>query len=75
MPRVVRDKLDRVGFKVHLKDWQVLSLPERERLRDLPCATRVEVEQYAETVVALVRGVTGRPPEKLQPKVKDGANR
>jgi len=65
MPRAVRDKLDRVRLKVHLKEWQALSLAERARLRDLPCSTEAELQAYAVEVDALVRRVTGKPTEKL----------
>ena len=30
----MRDKLDRVGIKLHLKQWELLTLDERRRLRD-----------------------------------------
>jgi len=66
MPRAVRDKLDRIGVKLHLKDWQALAITERERLRDLRCETAAEVAQYAAAVAALVMRVTGKPPERLQ---------
>lgn len=68
MPRAVRDKLDRIGVKLHLKDWQALAMIERERLRDLPCETAAEVARYAAAVEALVMRVTGKPPERLQPQ-------
>jgi len=64
IPRGVRDKLDRVGFKVHLAEWQAMSMVERERLRDLPCVTSDEVARYADEVEQLVRRITGKPPEK-----------
>lgn len=70
MPRSVRDKLDRVRIKLHLKDWQALSLFERERLRDLPCATDPEVKYYAAEVERLVLGVTGRGPDRIEEGVK-----
>jgi hypothetical protein len=47
IPRSIRDKLDRVGIKLHLKDWQKLSLTDRRRLRDLPCDSRDDVARYA----------------------------
>ena len=46
MPRVVRDKLDRVGIKLHLAEWQMLAMVERERLRDQVCGTDAEAEAY-----------------------------
>ena len=33
MPRGVRDKLDRVGIKLHLAEWEQLTMTEREQLR------------------------------------------
>jgi hypothetical protein len=68
MPRGVRDKLDRCGFKLHLAEWQALSIAERERLRDLPCASSEETRRYAAEVDQMVRRITGRPPEKLKAK-------
>ena len=65
MPRGVRDKLDRVGIKLHLRDWQQLSIGERERLRDLPCTAAEEITAYAAQVEQYVRRVTGRAPEPL----------
>ena len=74
MPRGVRDKLDRVGIKLHLKDWQALSMAERERLRDLPCDSSDDAAHYAAEVERLVLRVTGRPAERLRralPKKSD----
>jgi hypothetical protein len=68
IPRGVRDKLDRVGFKVHLSEWQAISMPERERLREWPCDSTEEVAAYAAEVERLVRGVAGKGPDKIQPK-------
>ena len=66
MPRDVRDKLDRCGLKLHLAEWQALSMAERERLRDLPCADSEEIARYAGEVDQMVRRVTANPPEKLK---------
>ena len=65
IPRSVRDKLDRVGIKLHLKEWQALDLPARELLCNLPCETADEVGRYAATVEQLVLKVTGKPAERL----------
>jgi hypothetical protein len=43
MPRSVRDKLDRVGLKMHLAEWQACSRAERQQLCDLPCDTDDEI--------------------------------
>lgn len=66
IPRGVRDKLDRVGLKVHLAEWQAMSMVERERLRDLPCVRSDEVARYGGEVEQLVRRITGKPPGKLK---------
>lgn len=66
MPRSVRDKLDRIGIKLHLRDWQALSMAERERLRDLPCVTDDEVARYAATVTDTIVRLTGKPLERLR---------
>ena len=63
--RAVRDKLDRVGIKVHLREWQAISRADRQLLCDLPCSTAAEVTHYAATVESLVRSVTGRAPDRL----------
>jgi hypothetical protein len=65
MPRGVRDKLDRCGFKLHLAEWQALSTAERERLRDLPCASSEEIARYAGEVDQMVRRITGNAPERI----------
>jgi len=65
MPRLVRDKLDRVGIKVHLAEWRALPLAAREQLRDLPCETADEVGHYAVVVERLVRNATGKAPDRL----------
>jgi hypothetical protein len=68
VPRSVRDKLDRVGIKLHLKEWQMLSLADRECLRDLPCNNDAEAADYAKFVDTLIVVATGRPPDRLPPK-------
>ena len=65
IPRAVRDKLDRVRIKLHLKDWQALTLTERVRLRDLPCDSMEERRHYAAEVAALVLRVNRKPAERM----------
>ncbi len=65
IPRVVRDKLDRVAIKLHLKDWGALTLAERARLRDLPCESAEDRRRYAAEIERLVSRVTGKPAEKI----------
>lgn len=66
IPRAVRDKLDRAGIKLHLKEWQALSLVDRARLRDLPCETPEDVARYADLVEQLVQHRTGHGAERLR---------
>ena len=66
MPRAVRDKLDRVGIKLHLQEWQQLSMAERQRLRDLPCAHADEAAGYAREVEQLVLRLTGKAPDRIK---------
>jgi len=67
MPRVVRDKLDRVGIKLHLEEWELLPMAERERLRDLACQQADEIAQYAATVDDLVIRFIGHPADRIGP--------
>ena len=66
IPRVVRDKLDRVRIKLHLQEWSALTLAERARLRDLPCGSAEELQRYAAEIEALMLRVTGKPAEKIR---------
>jgi Conserved nitrate reductase-associated protein (Nitr_red_assoc) len=66
MPRSVRDKLDRVGLKIHLREWQALDLSARRALHDLACETDEEVKRYGAEVDRLVADITGRKAERLR---------
>ncbi len=65
MPRVVRDKLDRVGIKLHLREWAQLTLDERRELVAAPCDTADEAARYAAALETLVRARTGHAPDRL----------
>ena len=65
MSRAIRDKLDRVRIKLHLKEWQALDLDERAQLRDAQCETADEITHFAALVDELVRSRTGHPPDRL----------
>ena len=65
MPRSVRDKLDRARIKLHLREWQQLSLEERRNLRDAPCDSPQEVERYRDALIGLVRDRTGKAPDEI----------
>jgi hypothetical protein len=65
MSRAVRNKLDRVRIKVHLKEWQALSLDQRAQLRDAPCESAAEVDRFAALVDEWIERCTGRAPDRL----------
>ncbi len=65
MSRAIRDKLDRVRIKLHLKEWQALELDERAQLRDLPCESAAEIDRFATLVDELVRRRAGHAPDRL----------
>lgn len=66
IPRSVRDKLDRIGVKLHLKEWQQLPLQERVQLRDLPGDSTAEIDAYRRCLEEMVYRRTGSLPEKLK---------
>ena len=61
IPRAVRDKLDRIAVKLHLRDWQALSLAQRQQICDQPCDSRAQGEQ----LIALLQSLLGRELEPL----------
>ena len=65
IPRTVRDKLDRVGIRLHLTEWQALSVADREWLCNAPYASTEEADTYAARLEAIVRAATGKPPARL----------
>ena len=65
IPRPVRDKLDRVDVKLHLKEWQQLTLAERAWLLDAPCGDAAEADAYRQRLDEMVRRHTGRNPDRL----------
>lgn len=65
IPRAVRDKLDRVGIKLHLREWALLTLDERRELVGAPCASDDDAARYAARVDALARRYTGKAADRL----------
>ena len=65
IPRSVRAKLDRIGVKLHLNDWQSFSFVERRHLCDEACKSPAEVASYGARLADLIRRRTGRSPEYL----------
>ncbi len=55
IPEAVRRKLNRIGIKLHLAQWQALPITERARLLELPCESEDDASQfrhYLENVAA-----------------------
>ena len=65
IPRSVRDKLDRAGIKLHLKEWEQLSRAEREWLRDAPCDSEAEAQRYGAELDRLIWQYSGKPAQRL----------
>ena len=55
IPRAVRDKLDLAGIRIHLADWQRMSLEERRELIALPCRSPDEVAVFRARALDLAR--------------------
>lgn len=66
MPRALRDKLDRVGIKLHLAQWQRLPREERKRLVEQPCESADEIARYRSDLTALIRRRTGSEPDLIR---------
>jgi hypothetical protein len=54
IPRAVRDKLDRVAIRLHLAQWQALTLEERRELYEMPCTESEEIRTFRVRLDALV---------------------
>ncbi len=67
IPRSVRDKLDHVGIKLHLKEWQAFPLEDRQALCALSYQTAVEKKAFLERLDALALQHCGALPRRLSP--------
>ncbi len=65
IPRSVRDKLDQVGIKLHLREWQAFPLEDRQTLCALPCRTAVEKKAFQDCLNALALLHCGALPRHL----------
>ncbi len=72
IPHPVRAKLDQVGIKLHLKEWQAFPLEGRQALCALPCQTLVEKKAFQERLDALALQHCGAPPQRLPAKTMGG---
>jgi hypothetical protein len=68
VPMTVRRKLDRIGLKVHLAQWQALSQGERLAICHLPAQEADECEALRTFMVETVKRTSGVEPKDLPPE-------
>jgi len=73
IPRSVRDKLDQVGIKLHLKEWQALRVEERQELCVLPCRTPAEKRTFQERLDTLALQRCGALPRRMLQNIGEDA--
>lgn len=54
----VRLRLDQVGIKLSLKQWNRIAAPERQQMIDRPCGTDAETASFKEYLVRLIETQT-----------------
>ena len=62
IPLSIRYKLDRAEIKLHLTQWQKISLDDRQRLLDTPCGTATEITGYRTLLLKLIERYFSAPP-------------
>ena len=62
IPLSIRYKLDRAEIKLHLSQWQKISLDDRQRLLDRPCGTATEITGYRTLLLELIERYFSAPP-------------
>jgi hypothetical protein len=62
IPLSIRYKLDRAEIKLHLTQWQKISLDDRQRLLDTPCGTATEITVYRALLLELIERYFSAPP-------------
>lgn len=66
IPRAVRDALDRVAIRLHLREWQALPLDDRAALAALAQQSPLDTNAFAAALRRLVLTHCGHPPEPLR---------
>lgn len=66
MPRAVRDALDRVAIRLHLREWQALPLADRAALAALAQRRPPDDRAFAATLRHFVLTHCGHLPEPLR---------
>lgn len=62
IPLSIRYKLDRAEIKLHLTQWQTLSLIDRQRLLHTPCGSVSEVQAYRALLIEIIERCFSAPP-------------
>jgi hypothetical protein len=73
VPMTVRRKLDRIGLKVHLAQWQGLVQGERLAICHLPADQADECEALRTFIVEVVKRTSGAEPKDLTPEQRVAA--
>lgn len=73
VPMTVRRKLDRIGLKVHLAQWQGLGQGERLAICHLPADQADECEALRTFIVEVVKRTSGAEPKDLAPEQRVAA--
>ena len=73
VPMTVRRKLDRIGLKVHLAQWQGLGPGERLAICHLPADQADECEALRTFIVEVVKRTSGAEPKDLAPEQRTAA--
>ena len=62
IPLSIRYKLDRAEIKLHLAQWQQISLDDRQRLLDTRCGSATEVAGYRALLIEIIERYFSAPP-------------
>jgi hypothetical protein len=62
IPLSIRYKLDRAEIKLHLSQWQQISLNDRHRFLDTSCGSATEVEAYRALLTEIIERYFSAPP-------------
>jgi hypothetical protein len=73
VPMTVRRKLDRIGLKVHLAQWQALGQGERLAVCHLPADSPEECDAMRTFIVEMVKRTCGVKPGELKPEQSSAA--
>lgn len=65
IPMSVRLKLDQVGVKVSLKQWNRFDRTERDELLRRPCDGAAQQQAYRDYLTSVIRARTGDEPQHL----------